>query len=297
MDMKQLQEFVDLAQTCNFQETAENLNISQSCLSKHIQKLEEGLGVQLFDRVHRKVELNQYGTSFLAYARKILALNTAAIHEINEIRSSENNSLRVGFHPILGQYGIVELVSGFCKEYPEIAMEVIESSRPEEMLKSMQCDVVFAPEDELADPNIRRIPYMRDNLVVICADNHPLAKESRVTLERLRAENFIAHSDSLDETRTVSMNLFKLCSKKGGFVPNVVATVSRTATVAKFVSQGRGIALLFRKHLPIDITGISTVDIFPEVSVNICLFFLKHPNLPAAMNTFLKYTKSVSKAE
>lgn len=291
MDIRQLQEFVDLAKTCNFQKTAENLNTSQPCISKHVHKLEEELDVELFDRTSRNVKLNKFGSAFAAYAQKIVDLHMEAINEINSLRHISSNCLSVGFHPILGQYGFVELLSDFGKEHPEISVNLFESANLEDMLKTHQCHIVFAPENELSSKNLRSILYMRDRLAIICSDSHPLAKERTVTLSQLQDETFIVHSMSPNGISELT-NFQRLCGENE-FTPKIAATVSRTATAVRFVSQGKGIAVLFRKHVPNDLTGIKLIDIVPELPVNICVFYLKSPRLPAAASTFFAYMKSV----
>ena len=65
MEISILAEFVRLVETCNFQETADQMNISQSALTKHIHKLEEELNVDLFDRSQRSIQLNEYSQRFI----------------------------------------------------------------------------------------------------------------------------------------------------------------------------------------------------------------------------------------
>ena len=73
MDIEILEEFIALAESCSFQETADRLHISQSSLSKHLKKLEAELGAALFDRSTRSVSLNELGMAFLPHARRIAA--------------------------------------------------------------------------------------------------------------------------------------------------------------------------------------------------------------------------------
>lgn len=64
MEISILVEFAKLVETCNFQETADQMNISQSALAKHIHKMEEELNVTLFDRSQRSIQLNEFGQRF-----------------------------------------------------------------------------------------------------------------------------------------------------------------------------------------------------------------------------------------
>ena len=74
MELNYLREFVALAQTCHYQETADRLFISQPSLSKHIKTMEAELGAELFKRTSRRVELSEFGRAFLPYAQRIAAV-------------------------------------------------------------------------------------------------------------------------------------------------------------------------------------------------------------------------------
>lgn len=75
MEISILEEFVSLVETNSFQETAFKLNISQSSLTKHIQKLESELGVSLFDRSARMIRMNEYSNILYPYAKRMLEVN------------------------------------------------------------------------------------------------------------------------------------------------------------------------------------------------------------------------------
>lgn len=289
MDLQILSEFTALSKTCNFQETAADYNMSQANLSKHIRKLEEELGVQLFDRTGRTVRLNQYGALYADYAQQMVQLQNEALHKLSQLQDEGGNSLHIGFHPVLGQYGIVNLLAQFNEQYPDIQTHITESVQAEEMLKSFRCELFFAPDDELANPAMHHVPFSHDRLTLVCLAGHPLARESCVTFEQLRDEKFIAHSVN---SHPCSNNYVKMCGEIGGFTPNIVTTVSRTATIVRLVSEGQGIALLFRRYVPTDIPNVVTVDIFPEISIHTSVFYCKQRPLSTAAKKLLDCMRS-----
>ena len=101
MDIDYIHEFVVLAGTGNYMEAADRLFLTQSSLTRHIQKLEADLGVTLFDRTTRRIELNQYGRLFLPYAEQIALLQkdytTAFCNELNR----ERGTIRIGAIPVM----------------------------------------------------------------------------------------------------------------------------------------------------------------------------------------------------
>ena len=94
MDMETVEEFIRLAETCSFQETAALLHISQSSLSKHLKKLESELGATLFDRSTRSVTLSEYGRAFLPHARRMAVERAAALTALRELSSAGRRTSR-----------------------------------------------------------------------------------------------------------------------------------------------------------------------------------------------------------
>lgn len=92
MEINYIKEFVVLADKRNYMEAAESLFISQSSLSKHIKALKTEIGFMLFDRTTRKIKLNEYGETFLIYAKQIVQLQyqytTALINQSSQIQQS-----------------------------------------------------------------------------------------------------------------------------------------------------------------------------------------------------------------
>ena len=98
MEIDVLKEYISLYKTCSFQETAEELHISQSSLTKHIHKLEEDLGYQLFNRSTRSVSYNEYSEKYYEYATKIVQLDAESRTALERIGATKNNLLRIYFN-------------------------------------------------------------------------------------------------------------------------------------------------------------------------------------------------------
>ena len=153
MEISILAEFVRLVETCNFQETADQMNISQSALTKHIHKLEEELNVDLFDRSQRSIQLNEYSQRFYPYAKQILRSyeeGTAALKEMQEV---DKASVTVAYNPLLGQYGVVEILSDFSAQFPHHTLIPMESYNSMELLTNKKCDFAFVSEAEAQGSN------------------------------------------------------------------------------------------------------------------------------------------------
>lgn len=293
METKHIMEFVILAETCSFQETADLTHISQSSLSKHIQKIEEELSVSLFDRSTRSVKLSKYGTAFYEYAKQIVLLCRDYENALHEMRIDYDSSLSVGFQARLGQFGIVEMLSDFSKSHPHLSLKLTESNRPMELLRSRTCDFIIAAEYEPRDEDIRQLLYRVDTLAVILPVEHPLAKESSVTIQQLCDERFVMHEDIPGNTSMETRKFRKLCLD-AGFEPNEVMTVSFTSNIVRLVGKGMGIAVINRMHAPSDSSTddkIVFVDIHPPIPFHTKVLYYKSYKKTPAAEDFLRYVK------
>ncbi len=293
MDLKLLREFIVLARTCNYQEAAELLFISQSSLSKHIHHLEAEIGVPLFERTTRSVRLSEYGDSFNDYAQRIIKLYDEFGKSVTNIRSHKENNLSVGFMPMVGHYGIVELLAIYAKEHPNVNLNMVEQKNTSdlmEQLSSEKCEAIFTAQYIKNDPNSCKLLYKTDDLVVLFPKDHPMANRESVTFSQLRDLNFIMHSSAPMEAEHVR----QLCAK-AGFEPKVIMTISFSTTITRLVSQGIGICVLNRMQLSDEnYPGITMVRIDPPSPFNIYVLYLKKNKRHYATADFLNYVKSQS---
>ncbi len=288
MDIQILEEFVSLVETCSFQETAEQMHISQSSLTKHIHRLEEELGVTFFDRSTRSVQLNLYSQAFYPYAKQILELNDQAMQELKDIENENKNKLCIAFTPSLGQYGIVELLSSFSRRYPQYELEMTETPHVVDVTSSHHCDFGFVPEDETISNNMNQLIYCADHIVVAMSDANPLCEQPYLTMEQIAGEPLILHTNPAGsqylETRKL-MNQFE----EEHLTYKTAANISNTHTILRMVREDQGIAILNRHAIPNDFPDIKVLDISPELSYNIYAVYPTKIKRSAPVSSFLRF--------
>jgi len=288
MEVRLLQEFVSLVETKSFQETSEQMNVSQSTLTKHIHKLEDEMGVSLFDRSTRSVELNEYSKAYYPFAKEIVRLYEEGEAMIATILSRGRNALRVALTPAVSWYGGIEVLSDFSREFPRYQLEITECPHVVELLTEQKCDFAFAMENDAMDSRMTRLLYKVDRLVVVFPASHPLAALEQVSLDQLRGERFILHRNSSGEMHLETRRLLQLC-KEARFKPAVAANISSIATIIKMVSQEQGIAILNRGQLPDDVEGIFCAELVPPVQSHIYALYLNNKQMSAPCRTFWRY--------
>lgn len=282
MEISILEEFVALVETSSFQETAFNMNISQSALTKHIQKLESELGVSLFDRSARMIKVNEYSKTLYPYAKQMIEISRNAISALEELSDDRQNRFAVAYAPVLGQYGLIDLITDFTKMYPENNMHVYETYQPMTLLKTKKCDFAFLGEVEAIDHNFNQMVYKTDHLAVVLPMDHKYADRNTVTLEELAGEKFILHASATSIPHEETQKFLELC-EKNSFTPNIVAESQFTSTMVRYVLGGSGIAVLNRFHIPTEAQNrCAIVDIYPIIRSYIYLLYRRKVSCPAA---------------
>lgn len=299
MNILYLKEFIVLAETQNFWEASERLYINQSTLSKHIKSMETELGVPLFIRTTRQVNLSKYGEALLPYAKSITRLEFEYSTLLLQIQNFEKGVLAIGSIPSMAQYNITRMIDVFKKQYPDSTIKIIEEDANNLMhlLYQKRCELIFTRESKTAfeknfkeDINVVHIPYICDHMVVLLNKDHPLALKQSVTLRELKDESFcFIKEDSM---------MYSLCidaCQSANIIPEIAFTSHRLENIFDMVSTGRHIALLMNLHIPqyknssCCKTSWIPVDISPPICSQISLCYLKNAKLSAAARNFIKF--------
>ena len=196
-----LNEFMALEKHLNFSNAARELSITQSALSRHIQKLEEEMGVPLFHRTTQKIELTPYGEALIPHAKAILEHSRAFSRECAEIKERSPNHIILGCCGFPNYYGITGFLSAFKAAYPRAVMDVRIGSTDENLRWLQEGDINAAFVHNITDltQEYQPLPFCRDWLSAVLPADHPLAEQETVSLYDLRNETFyLRHSkDSL----------------------------------------------------------------------------------------------------
>ncbi|MFW2176996.1 MULTISPECIES: LysR family transcriptional regulator [unclassified Moraxella] len=194
----QLQIFLQVAKFGSFSQTAQQLGISQPSLSRHVQQLEQCLGVELIDRYHRPLRLTPVGEFYLKQIEPLLA----QLDQINQMTQRfaspiANNHLTIGFVASV-LYGLLpEIISTLKADLPNLDIKLVEISSDQQLtaLKSGEIDVGFS-RFRHTDSFIRQIFLRHERFVVALPIAHPLASrqaDQGVALAELMEETIILY--------------------------------------------------------------------------------------------------------
>ena len=278
-----------LAQTSNFVEAANILFSSQSTLSKHIKSIESELGVRLFDRTSRKVEITKFGELLLPYAKQIVELQDKYTAALQSNLATDREILTLGSIRALAQYNITDILVHFKKTRPQSSINIVQAGPAElrEMLRQKKCELAFIRTRDEIDDDLIEVPYTVDTLVAVLPTTHPFARQKTIALRMLANDDFL-----LPEEHKYLYRLSTTVCKESGFEPKVVHTDDKFETLVDLVTKGMGVALLLKRlALYVSNPKIAIVDISPSVTTQINLCYLKGVELSKAAEHFILCTR------
>ncbi len=244
MDLRHLQAFVAVAEERHFGRAARRLGITQPPLSRQIQQLESILGVRLFRREARPVELTAEGGSYLAEVRPHLEGLTRAADRARATGRQPQGKVKAGFVSPLG-YGLIpRLLEALRAAAPEVSTELFELPSTEQChaVRAGRLDVgfVFLP---VEDQELTRRFLFREPLVAMLPARAPFVGLDEIALERLHHEPFVLCSHQPDAG--FRERVVDLC-RANGFEPRASHAASSTAAMAALVAANLGVALVPR---------------------------------------------------
>lgn len=287
MELQILKEFIKLCESGSFQETAEQMNLSPSTLSKHLHRLEEELGTALLDRSQRSMNLNENGRCFYPYALRTVQAWSEGCAELRERTQDQNGPFTVAYDPLLGQYGVPDVLIAFSTRFPQHELKAIESYRCLRLLEERKCCFAFVGESEAARTNCSKIVFKTDQLAIVLPDGHPLAGCEHVHLSEIAEESFILHSRSDGAEHDETRKFRELCAAEG-IEPRIAAESHFTSTMLHYVRNGKGIAVLNRAHMPFGRETFAVVELDPPVETLLYFLYPKRIINPGA-KAFLHY--------
>ncbi|MFH6998123.1 LysR substrate-binding domain-containing protein [Flavobacterium sp. FlaQc-57] len=186
MEIYQLQYFIKTAEVLHFTKAAELCFVTQSGLSQQIKKLEEELGMPLFIRIGKKVQLTEAGSVFLIHAKQVIENVQSGKQAIDDLNEMIGGELRIGVTYIFGLL-VLPIVNLFAKKYPNLKI-VVEygSTEPlEQKLLNNELDLVLVISSKEIKETIQKIPLFTSKLVVAVAKTHPLAVLDKISFKKL----------------------------------------------------------------------------------------------------------------
>jgi len=240
MELRQLKYFITSADTLNFTEAARQCFITQSTLSQQIKLLETELGVQLFERIGKRVFLTETGRDFLPYARQTVADADYGVQRIKDMEELRTGRLCIGTTFGLSAL-ITDAIARFSEQYPEIYLEVMFLKQDEliDAVRERKVDFALTFEMMEKDDLLTEQPVKTYHLCAIVSDQNPLAQQATVSLRQLADYNICTPARGMNARR-----MFDSLTNKKGIELQPKLEINEIHTLLHLVRTGRWVAIL-----------------------------------------------------
>lgn len=240
VDLQQLKYVVALGQELNFQRASHRVHVTQPTLSQQLKKLEDEMGIPLFERTSHQVSFTEAGEKFFKCCTDVLSRLEEGLDEIRDDRGTLQGILKVAAIPTISPYLMPQVLKEVRKKAPDLTIELYEMITPNliEALKQGKIDlgIISLPIDE-SSIVAKRIG--KEKFVLACAKEHPLAKKKKVALKDLKKERLLI----LQEGHCFSEQALEFC-KKSRKDAGVVFQGNSLTSVLNLAAIGEGVTFV-----------------------------------------------------
>ena len=301
MDMKQLEAFVYVVETCSFSKAGELLHLTQPTISSHILSLERELNIKLIVRTTKETYPSEAGKLLYNYAKEILIMRENAVQAIRMFSQEMRGTITVAASTIPGQYYLPKILQSFREKYPDIKfnIQMTDSTDVVDRITTRTAEVGFSG-TEIDAPKCIYREFADDKLVIITPNEERFRQYvgKGFPIRQLRQEPFISRESGSGTRRETEAFLKELGIQAADL--KTAVEVRSTESIIKMVSEGMGVAVLsksacedyqqFGKVLAFD---------FDNITLRRKLYIIKHKNsiLSPIAQVFYDYAKNFYKKE
>lgn len=237
MELLQLHYFRTVARLEHMTRAAQELHIAQPALSKTISRLEEDLGVPLFDRQGRQIRLNAYGKAFLKKAEAALSLLEEGRREVADLAGMEHGSIYLATSTL---NRLSEPIGAFLAQYPKVNFRITQASMEDmgQLIENGEVDFGFTAMP-IEQPGICALPVLNEEVYLAVPSGDRLAERDSICLSEVAHEPFIGYKEGYPFRK---MN--DAFCRAAGFRPNVVCEVDEPTAIGNLVRAGLGVAFV-----------------------------------------------------
>jgi DNA-binding transcriptional LysR family regulator len=240
VDLRQLEILRAVAQTGSFTGAGQQLHLSQSAVSRQILLLEDELQEQLFLRLGRKIRITPAGTTLLGLSHRMFDDLEQTRASILDNQQTVRGTLRLVGGMTVCLYVFPALLKAFRREHPNVEVKLTPGATPRLVrhLRAGNADLglLTLPVD---DPSLVSVPVMREELLLVTAAQHPLARKREV-----RAQDLVRQPFVLFEAGSASRGAIERFFLKEQIAPKVVTETENVEIIKELVKIGMGVSII-----------------------------------------------------
>lgn len=288
MEIAQLQYFRAVSETGSFTRAAERLHMTQSALSKSIARLEDEIGVRLFEREGNRITLNRFGQQFLRDSEPIIRRLTDCVRAVREMAGLEYGDVRIA---ISKDVFLDHIIQQFLLDNPNVSFHCYLLT-PDQMREALEKGAIDLAVTTLPPTGAKLMwqDLYHDELEVLVGRVHPLAGEPFLRLEQLKNERFVVTNSNYNMDNVI-LNLCVL----SGFEPRIMYEGTTNDMPMQFISNGSAVMITPRSITlgvgqilspNLEIRRIPLKDEFPEMRKTLGVAFKEDHYQSAAAQDF-----------
>ncbi len=284
LTLKQLRAFVLVAETSKFTAAAERLFITQSALSTLIKELEQAVGVRLFDRHTRLVQLTVAGQELLGVAQRALSDIDGAVQDLRSLASLQRGRVRVVASTVIASGLLADAFRTFRDQHPDIALDLRDVAEEQIMGIVQSGSVDFGIGTTLGEhEGVQARHLFDDRFLALCPLDHPFATRSKIAWKELAHQPFIALNPASPIRQQIDATL-----ARQGLELSIVHQVSFSTTVLSLVRAGLGVSVLpMNNHPYVPAFQVHAATLVaPVVKRDISVLTPSHKSLSPAAQAF-----------
>ena len=296
MEFRHLRTIVAVARHRSFTKAADELHLAQSAISQQIRRLEAEIGIEVFRRNSRSVEVTEEGKLVLAQAHKVLAEVDNLHNQLEELTGLLTGTLRIGGTYPFGPYDLYGVLADFRAQHPGVAVHMIEDTQEVmlDMVRGDELDCAFASVDpDAIGQDFAATLLWEDEFVTVSAVDHPLAEHAHITFEQIASEDLITHRDNSALRRRLEATL-----DTRGLEPRIAFVCTEMNAVRALAAKGLGVAVLPRSVAEQDGPPVALRPFRPEaITWPVSLVWRASRRQPPAAKAFVKLAMARADAE
>jgi DNA-binding transcriptional LysR family regulator len=289
---RRLQVFHAVAKHLSFTKAAEVLFMTQPAVTFQIRQLEEHFNTRLFDRAHGRISLTPAGAMTLEYAERILGLSGELDTRLKEISGQSGGPLLIGASTTIAEFLLPQILGEFKARYPAVVprLFVANSEAVQDRVAERALDVGFIEGDSHL-PSLVTDVCCDDELQVVCAPSHPLAKMKTVTPKSLTEHAYVSREPGSGTREVIDHYL-----QKAGVPPDtlqVVMELGSPETLKGLVATGLGFAIMSRATVSKEtrLGQLVRIALSPRLNRHLSVVYPKERFHSRLVGSFVQFAK------
>jgi DNA-binding transcriptional LysR family regulator len=279
-DLADLRAFVAASDHGSFRAAAEVLCISQSALSRRIEKLEGALGMRLFERTTRRLELTTAGRGFVHKARHVLNELESALLGTRDLADRMSGEVTIACVPSAVAFFLPRVIKSYHNEYPRIRLRIRDETSAEILTTVARSEADFGlTYIGTQEPDVEFEPLIEDPFVLACSREHPLARKRKVRWAELAEHDYVTVAQGSGNRMLIDQALANT-----PHLPRWFCEVQHVPALISMVEGGVGVGVVPKLGMPRSghATLVSVPLVDPAISRNLGLIKRRGRALSAA---------------